>query len=459
MKQTTTTDRTILFGTDGIRGHADHFPFDDYTVMRIGYAIALWAREKYAAEQPKLLIGMDTRISGPRIKQALADGLLKAGAVVVDGGVIPTPAVCNLITADKSFHAGVVISASHNPYFDNGIKVFDAQRCKLSKEDEERLVAVVNSGPLSHLFKAPFEELSKSGADIIEWPEAFSQYINNVLSHFPTPFLHGKKIIIDAANGATGICAEIMFKTLGATVVMLNNYPDGININAGCGALHPEGLQAAVSAQGADAGFAFDGDGDRIVAVSCDGSIKDGDDILFLLLSLPRYQPMDTLVGTVVSNQGLEVAIEQQGKRFVRTAVGDKYIAVAMEEANVLLGGENSGHVILRDYLLTGDGIFVAITLLQALTVSGNWEMRTFPKFPQTLVNIPVVQKKDLAQEPFASIIAAYQERLGSGRLLVRYSGTESLLRVMAEATTADCAQSVAQAVALALQEVLGSHS
>ncbi len=453
MKQTTTTDRTILFGTDGIRGHADHFPFDDYSVMRIGYAIALWAREKYAVQQPKLLIGMDTRISGQRIKQALTNGLLRAGAMIVDGGVIPTPAVCNLITADKSFHAGVVISASHNPYFDNGIKVFDAQRCKLSKEDEARLVALVND-PLSCR-----EEQIKMGMDIIHWPEALNQYVQNMLSYFPSPFLHGKKIIIDAANGATSICAEMIFKSLGATVVMLSNHPDGMNINAGCGALHPEALQGTVCAQKADAGFAFDGDGDRIVAVSRDGKIKDGDDILFLLLSLPAYKAMDTIVGTVVSNQGLEVAVEQQGKRFVRTAVGDKYIAAAMEEANVLLGGENSGHVILRDYLLTGDGIFVAITLLQALTVSGNWEMHTFPKFPQTLVNIPVAQKKDLAQEPFAGIIAAYQERLGNGRLLVRYSGTESLLRVMAEATTADSAQAVAKEVALALQEALGSHS
>jgi phosphoglucosamine mutase len=451
MKQITTTDRTILFGTDGIRGHADHFPFDDYTVMRIGYAIALWAREKYAVEQPRILVGMDTRISGPRIKQALVEGLLCAGALVVDGGVMPTPAVCNLITSDKSFHAGVVISASHNPYFDNGIKVFDAQRCKLSKNDETRLVAIVN-GPL-------VSPVRGGKADVIEWPEALDQYVKNVLAHFATPFLQDKKIIIDAAHGATSVCAELIFQALGADVVMLSNQPDGMNINADCGALHPEGLQAAVLAHGADAGFAFDGDGDRIVAVSSDGSIKDGDDIVFLLLSLPVYGAMHTIVGTVVSNQGLEVAVQQQGKRFVRTAVGDKYIAVAMEEANVLLGGENSGHVILRDYLLTGDGIFVALKLLETLVASGNWVMQTFPKFPQTLINIPVAEKRDLAQEPFVGIIAGYQERLGSGRLLVRYSGTESLLRVMAEATTAACAQSVAQELALALQEALGSHS
>ncbi len=449
--QITRADRTILFGTDGIRGHADHFPFDDYTVIRIGYAIALWAREKYAVEQPKFLIGMDTRISGQRIKQALQLGLVRAGALVVDAGVLPTPAVCNLANNDRSFHAGVVISASHNPYFDNGIKIIDAKRCKLTKDDEMHLVSLVNTYNQQKDLGASDEQVA-----VVEWADAIDEYNKNVIACFPTHFLQGKKIVIDAAHGATSLCAKAIFKALGATVIMLNNAPDGININDNCGALHPEALQTVVLAECADAGFAFDGDGDRIVAISRDGSCKDGDDIVFLLLGLPAYQNMKTVVGTVVSNQGLEAAVQEQGKRFVRTAVGDKYIAAALEEADVLLGGENSGHVILRDYLLTGDGIFVALKVLEAIIPSDNWTMQTFTKFPQKLINIPVAEKKDLAQEPFAGIIAVYQERLGSGRLLVRYSGTESLLRVMTEAETVACAESVAHELAQALQKALG---
>jgi phosphoglucosamine mutase len=448
MKQTTTTERTILFGTDGIRGHADQFPFDDYTLKQIGYAIALWAGEKYAVAQPKILIGMDTRISGPRIKQALYLGLLRAGATIVDAGVLPTPAVCNLVTADKSFHAGIVISASHNPYQDNGVKVIDARRCKLNKQDEMVLAALVNQ-PM------PQSNEAVTGGSLQLWQEALQMYENNVVASFVPQFLQGKKIIIDAAHGATSACAEHIFKQLGATVVMLSNQPNGVNINDACGALHPEVLQQAVRTENAYAGFAFDGDGDRIVAVSSDAELKDGDDILFLLLSHPRYQAMKTVVGTVVSNQGLEEELVRQGKQFIRTAVGDKYVAVGMEEHDVLLGGENSGHVILRDYLLTGDGIFVALRLLEVLETQKNSRMQSFTKFPQALINVPVAEKKDLAQEPYAGIIAAYKERLGSGRLLVRYSGTESLLRVMAEASSTASATSVAQELAQALQKAL----
>jgi len=448
---TAPTSPAISFGTDGIRGHADSFPFDNYTLRRIGYATALWAIEKYAVAQPRILLGMDTRVSGCRIKAALIEGLVQGGALAVDGGVLPTPAVCNLIHYDERFHAGVVISASHNPYFDNGIKVFDARRCKLLPRDEERLLNVMNA--CRHE-----ENLLPLGAGRAEqWEEAGAVYVRNMVERFVPRFLAGKTIVLDMANGATAGFAETIFTQLGARVIPLADHPTGLNINENCGALHPASLQQAVVAAKADAGFAFDGDGDRIIAVNAQGEVKDGDDILFLLLSLPTYRAASTVVGTVMSNQGLAKVLQDMNKTFVRTAVGDKYVAAGLEEYQVLLGAEISGHVILKDYLLTGDGIFVALKVLEALALSGNWSMLTFPKFPQKLVNVRVGQKKDLGQEPFAGLIQSYQARLRDGRLLVRYSGTEPVLRVMAEAATATEAEMVAKELAEQLSAALAA--
>jgi phosphoglucosamine mutase len=448
---TQTLTPLITFGTDGIRGPADQFPFNDYTLLRLGYAIALWAREKYCVTQPRLLIGMDTRLSCERIKKALTEGLLLGGAAVVDAGIIPTPGVCALIKNDTSFSAGVMISASHNLYTDNGIKLFDAIDCKLSKRDEDVLLAMMNMWAGQHDLPV------LAHGQVTHLLGAVPMYVQFVTSYFRPGFLKGRTIALDLAHGATAVCADIIFKQLGAKVVMVGNLPTGRNINDHCGALHPESLQELVMQIGADAGFAFDGDGDRIVAVNRHGEVRDGDDILYMLLDLPTYKGMPVVVGTVVSNQGLALAVEAQGKKFVRTAVGDKYIAVALKEHQVLLGGENSGHVILKDYLLTGDGIFVALKVLEVLCMRGNWAMQTFVKFPQTTINIEVAQKKNLSEEPFASIIAAYQERIDGGRLLVRYSGTEPLLRIMAEAQTSEAAGTVARDLAEALRKELST--
>ncbi len=444
-----TVTPSIIFGTDGIRGPADQYPFDDYTVQRLGYAIALWAREKYPVEQPRILIGMDTRISCVRIKKALVAGMIMGGVAVVDAGVIPTPGVCCLIKNDATFNAGVVVSASHNLFQDNGIKLFDAQTCKLGKLDESALLANMNFW----VAQAELQELSYGSITL--WPEAVAVYINTILAHFKPQFLQGLTIALDLAHGATAMCAETIFQQLGAKVLVMGHEPNGTNINDHCGAVHPEALQQMVLASGADAGFAFDGDGDRIVAVNKLGQIKEGDDIIMLLLGLPIYKNMPVVVGTIVSNQGLEVALKEQGKKFIRTSVGDKYIAVALQEYEVLLGGENSGHIILRDYLLTGDGIFVALKVLEALCLTGDWTMCTFVKFPQTTVNIRVAARKNLSEEPFADIIAAYQQRMNGGRVLVRYSGTEPLLRIMAEAQDAATAETVAHELADTLQKEL----
>lgn len=436
----------ITFGTDGIRGHADHFPFDQSTLIAFGNAIALWASHKYNVLQPQILLGMDTRISGPRIKEALCVGLRAGGAVVVDGGVLPTPAVCGLIHRDRTYHAGVVISASHNPYHDNGIKIFAADRIKLTPDDEVSLLGFMRGD----VGKNPVGEQAS-----FLWPAAGERYIGDILARFKPGFLQGVQLVIDAAHGATYHLAPMLLRALGATVIMLNDQPDGKNINADCGAVHPEKLVAAVLELKAHAGFAFDGDGDRIVAVGRDGSVKDGDDIVALLMQLPMYASCPVVVGTVMSNQGFAAHVAAQGKQFIRAAVGDKYVVAGMEQQQALIGGEVSGHVIARDYLASSDGIFAALRVLESVMLHDNWNMVTFEKYPQALVSVRVAVKKDLQTDPFVSMIAACQERLGSGRLLVRYSGTEPVLRVMVEAATQGIADTTAQVLAHELKIVL----
>ena len=436
----------IRFGTDGIRGDANNYPFDNHTLEAMGYAIALWAREKYASIQPHVLMGMDTRESGPRIKVALTRGLVRGGAFVVDGGVLPTPAVCNVALRSKRFDLGIVISASHNPYQDNGIKVFDARHTKLPAADEENLLIAINAAVAAD-YRAPLV-----GGAAHSWPQALDTYVQDVCARFKPGFLAGQRVLIDAAHGATYQAAQRIFEQLGAEVTMLFAEPNGTNINDGCGATHPEALAAEVVKRNASIGFAFDGDGDRIVAVSAQGQIKDGDDILALLFGLPKYQAPEMVVGTVMSNQGLDAFFNEHGKRLVRTAVGDKYVAQAMQQEKALLGAEVSGHVIVGDYLLTSDGMVVALNVMESIILNHNQQLKTFNKYPQKLINVPVRDKKDLQTQPFAAIIAASQERLAGGRLLVRYSGTELLLRVMAEAPTRELAEAVAGEVAAQLK-------
>jgi phosphoglucosamine mutase len=504
-------DQSIAFGTDGIRGNADHFPFADQALTALGRACAAWAQEKYGKKRPKMLIGADTRISGPRIKQALAAGLLAGGVDVWDGGVIPTPAVCQLIMLDSSFDAGIVISASHNPFHDNGIKIFDSRRCKISPEDEQKItqlfgvfLAETGSDTRSHpsmlrqssaqapstgwleaplvLSRVegsgrtdsthtdlacggeplpvrgepvePYERIQKKS--VIDWSaEAAAAYERCMLSRFQTGFLKNIKVVLDCANGATSAVAPAIFRALGATVETIAGHPDGKNINAKCGALHPERLIDAVRLSKADAGFAFDGDGDRLIVVTRQGVVKDGDEVLDLLLDLPAFKGLAMVVGTVMTNQGFERHLEAEGRRLLRTRVGDKFVVAKMEEEGLPLGGEISGHTIIHGYLPTSDGILVALKVMESVMLHNNWDMQTFAKFPQVLVNVPVAQKKELAQQPFATLIADAERFLADGRLVVRYSGTENLLRVMAEAPTQELAQSVANDLAHVLQDAL----
>ncbi len=445
------TEHVLAFGTDGIRGNAEQFPFTDDALFAFGKALACWAQKKYQKKNPKILLGADTRISGLRIKKALVQGFASEGIVLFDAGILPTPAVCQLIVYDQSFDAGIVISASHNPYHDNGIKIFDARRCKLTPQDEKEIIELFDQ----YFIPSAYDQ--QPGCPVIPIEDSLVSYHNKIISLFNVGFLKNVKVVLDCAHGATSIIAPAIFRALGAEVVTIAASPNGMNINDQCGALHPELLSKTVLEQKADCGFAFDGDGDRILAVGRQGEQKDGDDIIALLLGLSRYKDLPTVVGTVMSNQGYENYLVELGKKLIRTSVGDKYVAAKLEEEGLPLGGELSGHIIIKDYLTTGDGIFVALKVLEAVITHNNWDMKTFEKYPQVLINVPIAHKQDLSMQPFVQIIEDHKKLLGTGRVIVRYSGTEPLLRVMIEAATLDLASAVANDLAYVLQKTLSN--
>jgi phosphoglucosamine mutase len=445
----TADKKTFAFGTDGVRGNAEQFPFTNSALFIFGRAVAQWAKQSYNKTSPKILIGADTRISGPRIKHALCQGMLSEGLTVYDAGVLPTPGVYNVIFYEGSFDAGIVISASHNPYHDNGIKLFDARCSKLSAFDEQKIVALFEQ--LSE------QQLTELGNDLqpIACPQATDFYCNMIKSYFTEGFLKEVKVVLDCAHGATSEIAPAIFKDMGAEVITLAANPNGTNINAGCGALHPQSLANAVRENHAHCGFAFDGDGDRLIVVNRDGVVKDGDDILVLLSQHPAYETTSCFVGTIISNQGLQTYLTGLDKSLIRTSVGDKNVSAKLEAEQLPIGSEPSGHVIIRDYLDTSDGIYVALKVLESVIATNNWELQTFTKYPQVMINVPVKCKQDLAQQPFARIIAEHERKLDNGRLVVRYSGTENLLRVMTEAVSLEIAQTVAQDLARTLQKSL----
>lgn len=453
----------IHFGTDGIRGKAHEHPFTDKALFYLGRAIALWSKQKYGGIAPRLLLGHDTRASCQRIKHALTKGLVSHQVLVTDAGEIPTPAVLQLMRQDRMFDYGIIISASHNPYDDNGIKLFDALQGKLDHHDEAfieyhfneymRIISPADEEMLEYNFSNErFNEIDNPPAwEIATWHGAWQKYADRIASFFPNMLLQGLTVVLDCAHGATYEVAPLAFSRLGAHVIPLHVSPTGTNINDQCGALHPENLIAAVRNHRADIGFAFDGDGDRVLAVTQQGIVKDGDDLLCLLLQHPAYQQVSTVVGTVMTNYGFEQHLTQMQKKLLRVKVGDKYIVHALDRHNLLVGGETSGHVILQDYLPTGDGIFVALRTLETILLTKNWECKTFEKYPQVMVNVAVSYKKDLQEQPYAQVIESYKNLLQSGRLIVRYSGTEALLRVMVE----DRDQSIAARVAYELAERL----
>ncbi|WP_454919566.1 phosphoglucosamine mutase [Abiotrophia defectiva] len=425
------------FGTDGVRGVANTelTPELAFKLGRCGGYVLM----QHAPEQahPRVLVARDTRISGQLLEQALVAGLLSVGIEVMQLGVISTPAVAYL-TRTQNAAAGVMISASHNPALDNGIKFFGSDGFKLSDQQEEEIEALID---------APEDTLPRPSTDglgtIDEFPEGAIKYLQFLQSTISGD-LEGIRVCIDAANGATAPLVNQLFADLETDFYTMGDRPNGININDGVGSTHPEGLQAFVKEKGAMVGLAFDGDGDRLIAVDENGELVDGDKIMFIcgqhLKSKGRLEK-DTIVSTVMSNIGFHKAIEEHGMVALKAQVGDRYVVEAMREGGYVLGGEQSGHIVFLNLNTTGDGLLSAVQLLAVMKETGKPLSELAAQvtiFPQKLVNIRVRDKHTVMDEPAvkAVIEAVEAEMNGDGRILVRPSGTEPLLRVMAEAST-----------------------
>lgn len=421
-----------LFGTDGIRGVAGRYPMTAEMALKIGKAVAhSFSRPGHT---PKIAIGRDTRLSGPMLESAFAAGACSMGATVLKLGVMPTPGVA-LLTRSLRADAGIVISASHNPYQDNGIKIFSGEGFKLPDEREAAIEAHILADDL-------VGEPERIG-HIIKVDNARGRYID-FLKESLAGSLEGLKLVLDCSNGATFKVAPATFAELGATVVTLYAEPDGRNINAGCGSQHPEKLAEAVVAEGARLGLAFDGDGDRVIAVDETGRVLTGDQILVICgAALKRQGKLvnDTVVGTVMSNLGFGLALKDLGIKTLTANVGDRYVLEQMQASGAVLGGEDSGHIIMLEHHTTGDGILAGLQLIAAMLSEAKPLSDLAARmqvFPQILENIDVKAKPDLATVPaVAAVISAVENELGErGRVLVRYSGTQSMCRVMVEGPT-----------------------
>jgi phosphoglucosamine mutase len=427
-----------LFGTDGIRGEAGTFPLDAATVQVIGASLARHLTERIGVP-PRIVIGRDTRESGPSIEQALILGARAAGAEVRSAGIITTPGVAFLTRALPA-DAGVVISASHNPYQDNGIKVFEPSGRKLNTATERLIEADVASQTQNSDSRESLAEIDPIDSDRSgELRRQYVDYLTNDVAEGLV--LSNVTIVVDCANGASYEVAPEVFRGLGAQVIAINDQPDGRNINLNCGSLHIESLQHRVVAERADVGIAFDGDADRALFVDSNGTFVDGDATLWVLANyLKRRDELtgDAVVATVMSNIGLEIALRSQGINLVRTDVGDKYVLDELLRRGAMLGGEQSGHIIFPRVGLAGDGIITALMLLRVMTDEGQSlsDLTSgIERYPQLLLNVRVRQKKPF--EELLSVQDAAQEIQqnldGRGRLLLRYSGTEPLARVMIE--------------------------
>jgi phosphoglucosamine mutase len=442
-----------LFGTDGVRGKAGTYPLDHATVRRLGAAVVR-ALPRGAA-RPRLLIGRDTRESGAWIEAELAHGAAGEGAAVTTAGVVPTPAVAYL-TRSAGYDLGLVISASHNPFEDNGIKVFSGTGEKFS-EDVERHVEAILADPSWPT--PPGQPRPVTASQRVE------PYLDHLRVVFPEVASLGPfRLAIDCANGATTPVAPQLFMGLGIEVVAIGDEPDGHNINLRCGSTHPELLARTVVERACDMGVAFDGDGDRAIFVDDRGRVVNGDAVL--LMCARQLQREGRLAGglvvaTVMSNIGLELALRASGIQMARTAVGDKYVMEEMVRRGATLGGEQSGHIIFADYLYTGDGLCTALNVLRTIAMTGRALAdlaSDLTSYPQVLVNVRVREKADLRAVPaVADAIARVEQRVaGQGRLLVRYSGTEPLLRVMLEGRREDEIRAWAQEIADVVQQNLG---
>ncbi len=426
-----------FFGTDGVRGIAGEPPLTPSFVLRLGQAAGAFFRQE--GQRPLILVGKDTRKSCDMLEAALAAGLMSQGVAVEHLGILPTPGVAYLTEA-LGASAGVVISASHNPYQDNGIKFFGPGGVKLSDELEARIEALLEL-PL------PSQPL----AAMRSHQEAERLYLDHLLHG--APCLDGLRVAMDAANGATYRVAVRAFQRLGVEVFALFVSPDGKNINAGCGSTHPEALQRIVIEGGFDLGLAFDGDGDRVIFVDRRGRLAHGDHLLYIN-ALARKA--SGVVVTVMSNMGLELRLKERGIPIIRTQVGDRYVHEALQREGLTLGGEQSGHILFLDYARTGDGILTALLTLRALAASGRdlseW-VDELPMFPQVLLNVAVRDRLTLmANADLNETLQVAKRALPEGRVNVRPSGTESLVRVMVEGPDQAVIQALAEQLAQTVQ-------
>ena len=435
-----------LFGTDGIRGVAGRPPLDPATVFAFGAALGEWVTESHGAAR-RVVIGMDTRESGPTLAAQVAAGLAHAGAEACFAGLTTTPGVAYL-TRTEDFVAGVMISASHNPFEDNGLKVFDHSGFKLPDSTEHALEG--------RIFELLADHLETAALELPLDPSYDRHYVDYLASTFHAS-LAGVRIVLDCANGAASAIAPELFTRLGADLVATACAPDGRNINLACGALHVEALRERVLAEGAFCGAAFDGDADRCILVSGSGKIIDGD---HAMLIAARHIRPSAVVATVMSNLGLERALASSGIGLIRTAVGDRYVIEEMLRTGLPLGGEQSGHVIFSHYATTGDGLLTALRTLEvALSERQSLDQLTadFTVYPQLLVNVRFKTKRPLDEAPAVQeeIRAAEAEFGDTGRVLVRFSGTEPLARVMVEGPSPERVRARADLIAKAIAAAL----
>jgi phosphoglucosamine mutase len=445
-----------LFGTDGIRGIANEYPMTTEIALNIGRAIAYLSKRKGHA--PRIIIGKDTRLSGDMFESAIISGICSMGVNAISVGVMPTPGIA-FLTHNMRADAGIVISASHNPSQDNGIKIFNNEGFKLSDEKENKIEELIFANNMDKLHPVP-KELGK----LSRLDDAAGRYVDFLKSTFPQELNpEGMKIVLDCGNGATYRVAPEVFAELGVEVTTLFNQPDGKNINLNCGSQHTEALAAEVLRQKADVGFAFDGDGDRVIAVDEKGNVLTGDRMLAICSTILKKEGKlknNFVVRTVMSNLGLSVAFQKLGIDSVFAPVGDRFVLEEMLTRGAIIGGEDSGHLIFLQHHTTGDGLITALQVLAAMKKEAKplSELATIMTvFPQMLINIDVKRKPEIETVPeIMAAIKQVEEKLGDkGRVLVRYSGTQNMCRVMVEGPTKEETETNCRQIADVVKKML----
>ena len=446
-----------LFGTDGIRGRANAYPVTPEMAINLGRAVATTFRG--SDTKSKIVVGKDTRISGDMLEHAIASGICSMGGDAYLTGILPTPGIA-FITSSMGANAGIVISASHNPYYDNGIKIFNGDGYKLSDEKEAEIEQLILDERL--VFAAESTQDTGSVFKVDDAGNRYGKFLNKTVSE--ENYFQGLKVVMDCSNGATSKIAPSVFTALGADVEALFINPDGKNINDNCGSQHPEVLRKNVVESGADIGVAFDGDGDRLIAVDEKGNVATGDQILAVCAKYMKEKGLlkgNPVISTVMSNMGLGLALKELGIQHVSTRVGDRYVLEKMISSGAVLGGEDSGHMIFLNHHTTGDGILAAIRLFEVMK-TGSKPLSELCKimtvFPQVLINVDVQRKPDLNTEPvIQDAINSIEANLGtSGRVLVRYSGTRPLCRIMVEGPDIETTRTYCRQLADIVKDKIG---